>query len=150
MRVISSLFVFLSLLVGAACAHEGVRQAAAPGTCPNAVMGSIATAFPGATVTTCTAEQHQFEVGVDQGGEKVTVDVAPDGTIVQTEIVIAPDQVPATVIRAFASRYPGVKPTRVEKQVRAGKAVYYELAFPPASKVPEATFAEDGSFVDEE
>jgi hypothetical protein len=122
--------------------------------CPDAVKQSIGKSYPDATMTACKAEHEdrrdQFEVKLDNSGQKLEVDVAPDGTVLQTEVKIPPDQVPAKVMAAFATKYPGAKPTKAEKQVRTGKGTFYELAFPAEPKKKEATFAEDGSFVEEE
>ena len=47
-------------------------------------------------------------------------------------------------------KYPNARPTRAEKQTRPGKTATYEVAFTGVDKKTEATFAEDGSFIDEE
>jgi hypothetical protein len=154
MRIGPSLFA--SLLVGAAlaCAHEPSASTATAGACPDAVKQAITAAFPDAAMTSCKAEHEdgrdQFEVKLNTGHEKMEVDVLPDGKILQTEQPVRLDEVPAKVITAFAAKYPGAKPTRVEKQVRTGKGTYYELAFPAEPRAKEATFAEGGTFVEEE
>jgi hypothetical protein len=118
------------------------------------VTGSIAKEFPAARTSSCKEEhedgQDQFEVKLDNGGERVEVDVAPDGKILQTEVVIPLDQVPAKVMAAFTAKYPGAKPSRAEKQLRTGNGAFFEIAFPAEPKRKEATFAEDGTFVEEE
>ena len=161
MRIVSPLFVSLLLSTVAACSHEpgtnvgtAAQSASAP-ACPAAVAASIAKEFPGATTTSCKAENEdgrdQYEVKVDRsGGEKVEADVAPDGAILQTEQAIPFDQVPARVMTAFGAKYPGAQPTRAEKQVRTGKGAFYEIKFAAEPKAKEATFAEDGTFVEEE
>jgi hypothetical protein len=161
MRYILPVLASVALSTVAACSHEpsattgtAAQSAAAP-TCPAAVTASMAKEFPGATISRCKAEHEdgrdQFEVKLDQsGGDKVEVDVAPDGTILQTEQAISLDQVPARVTNAFNAKYPGAKPTRAEKQVRAAKGTFYEIKFAAESKSKEATFAEDGTFVEEE
>jgi hypothetical protein len=120
-----------------ACARTpSASSAAGRNACPDVVQQSIAKSYPTATVTACKAEHE--------------VDVAPDGAVLQTEVVVALDQVPEKVMTAFAAKYPGATPTRAEKQVRTGKGTFYELAFPSVPKQKEATFAEDGSFVEDE
>jgi hypothetical protein len=161
MRIVSPLFVSLALSTVAACSHEpsantgtAAQSAAAP-LCPSAVTASIAKAFPGGTTTSCKLERadgrDQYEGNVDKsGGEKVEVDVAPDGAILQTEQAIPLDQIPAHVMTAFGAKYPGAKPTRAEKQVRTERGAFYEIKFASEPKAKEATFAEDGTFVEEE
>jgi hypothetical protein len=58
------------------------------------------------------------------------------------------DQIPANVMTAFGAST-RAKPTRAEKQARTGKGAFYETSSPPSPR-PEATFAEDGTFVEEE
>jgi hypothetical protein len=161
MRVISPLVVSCALSTVGACSHEPsantgtAGQSAAAPVCPAAVTVSIAKEFPGATTTSCKSEHEQgrdqYVVKVNRsGGEKVEVDIAPDGAILQTEQAIPLDQIPAHVMTAFATKYPGAKPMRAEKQVRTGKGAFYEIAFAAEPKAKEATFAEDGSFIEEE
>ncbi len=146
-------FVLVSL--AAACSRTpGASSAAVAGACPDAVRQSIGRSYPSATMTACNAEhedgQDQFEVRVDNAGDRVEVDVTPDGTILQTESAIPLEQVPARVMSAFAAKYPNSKPTTAEKQVRAGKGTFYEIAFPAEPRAKQVTFAEDGSVVEEE
>jgi len=128
--------------------------AVAAADCPKAITDAVTKAFPGAKVTACRAEKEhghdQFAARlVKTDGGKAEVDVAPDGTILQVEEVIALDKVPAVVMKAFAARYPKGKATRAEKQT-ADKAVTYEIAFDLGSARKEATFDESGKFIDEE
>jgi hypothetical protein len=161
MRIVSSHLVFLAVSVLTACSHAPSPPAADEGkgatatACPEAVKQAITKDFPDSSVTGCKAEHEdghdQFEVKLTKkGGEKVEVDVAPDGAILQTEEGIALDKVPAKVTAGFAAKYPNAKPTTAEKQVRTGKGSFYELAFTADGKTKEATFSEEGSFVEEE
>jgi uncharacterized membrane protein YkoI len=159
MRRVPTLLLCLAFSTAVACAHEpGAGTATTPAaasSCPAAVNASIAKEFPGATTTSCKVEhedgREQYEVKVNaSGGENVEVDVAPDGAILQMEQPILLEQLPARVLTAFGARYPGAKPTRAEKQVRTGKGTFYEIAFASGAKAREATFAEDGTFVEEE
>ena len=129
--------------------------AAAPAPCPAAVTSAVDKKFPKSTVQVCKAEREdghdQYEVKLTKAdGSKVEVDVSPAGAILQTEEVVALDQVPAAVTKAFAAKYPKAKPTRAEKQTPATGKPSYELAFAVDGKRKEATFAEDGTFVEEE
>lgn len=158
MKLLSTLPWSVVLSLSAACAPppsantaEASKGAAA---CPDPVRQSIARELTGATITSCKPEKadghEQYEVKLDQAGHKMEVDVAPDGTILQSEMVIPITEVPAKVMAAFAAKYPGAKSTRAEKQVRRGKGTFYELMFDAQPKAKEVTFAEDGTFVEEE
>ena len=124
-------------------------------SCPAAVKNAIDKAFPKATIATCKAEKEhghdQFEVKIAKAdGNKAEVDVSPDGKILQVEEKIALDKVPAAVMKAFAAKYPKAKADAAEKQTPATGAPTYELAFATDKGRKEATFSEDGKFVEEE
>ena len=143
MKTLLTLALFSSLAV------------AAPPPCPTTVTDAVAKKFPKATVQACKAEHEdghdQFEVVLTKAdGGKVEVDVSPAGAILQTEEVVPLDQVPAAVTKAFTAKYPKAKPTRAEKQTPATGKPSYELAFLADGKKKEATFGEDGRFVEEE
>ena len=158
MRIMLRHVVFLGALASAACAHGAshpATQESAGAACPDAVKQSIAAKFADALMTNCKAERQdgrdQFEVKLtSKSGDRFEVDVAPDGTILQTEEAIALSVIPPAVLAAFAAKYPNARPTRAEKQMRHGKTATYEVAFTGVDKKTEATFAEDGSFIDEE
>lgn len=135
-------------LVGAAPA-----LADAP-VCPAAVSAGIRKAFPQASIASCKAERDHdkdfFEVKLTRaGGDRIEVDVAPDGAILQIEETVAVDALPDPVKKAFAAKYPRARATAASKQT-AGKDVRYEIAFQTDKGRKEATFAADGKFVEEE
>jgi uncharacterized membrane protein YkoI len=122
--------------------------------CPKAVTDAVAKAFPKSTIKACKAEHEhgrdQFEAKITKAdGSKVEIDLAPDGKILQVEQTIALDQVPAAVMKAFASKYPHGKATRAEKQT-GDKITTYEIGFDLDHQRKEATFDETGKFVEEE
>lgn len=159
MRILSTCGLTLFFSTATACGGAataagpgGTSNDARPASCPAAVTGSVAKQFPASALSSCKSEgehgHEQFEVKlVDQGGEHIEVDVAPDGTILQVEQMLPVDRVPAKVLAAFAAKYPGVTPTSAEKQTRPGKPATYEIAFTADSRARESTFAEDGAFV---
>jgi hypothetical protein len=125
------------------------------GDCPGPVKSAIDKAFPRASITRCKAEREhgrdQFEVKVVKAdGTKAEIDVTPDGKILQIEEKIGIDRVPAAVMKAFAQRYPKSTVDGAEKQTPADGPPTYELAFATDKGRTEATFKEDGTFVDEE
>lgn len=128
--------------------------AVAHAECPKPVSDAIAKAFPKSTISSCKAEKEhghdQFEVRVAKAdGAKAEVDVTPDGKILQVEEKVAIDRVPASVMKAFAAKYPKAKVTRAEKQA-AESSITYEIAFDLGADHKEATFDESGKFVEEE
>ncbi len=92
----------------------------------------------------------QWEVRVGEHGRKLELDVAPNGTILQTEEKVALDVVPSSVKAAFAKKYSGSPVISAEKQTRADGNVSFELAFKIGGKQREATFTAKGEFVEEE
>lgn len=124
-------------------------------SCPAAVKTAIDKAFAKSTITKCKAEREdghdQFEVKLTKAdGAKAEVDVAPDGKILQVEEKIAVNKLPAAVSKAFAAKYRKAKIDTAEKQTPAKGTVSYELAFSTDAGRKEATFTEDGKFVEEE
>jgi hypothetical protein len=122
--------------------------------CPAAVSAGVRKAFPTATIAGCKAERDHdkdfFEVKLTRaGGDRIEVDVAADGTILQIEEPIAVDALPDPVKKAFAAKYPRAKPSSASKQT-VGKQVHYEIAFRTDRGRKEATFGADGSFLEEE
>ncbi len=124
-------------------------------TCPAPVKATVEKAYPGDKILGCKEEKDEgvtlFEVKLERkGGGKVEIDVSPDGKILQTEEVVGLDTLPEAVTKAFAARYPGAKATRAEKQQKADGKVSYEIAWKTDKGKKEATFAADGTFVEEE
>ena len=139
----------ISLLLLTATAY-----ADAPRGCPAAVTTAVMNAFPDSTIGACKAEHAHgkdlFEVKLTRaGGDKIEVDVAPGGEILQVEEKIAVDALPDAVKRAFAARYPRTKASGAEKQT-AGKDIRYEIAFQAGNVRKEATFTAGGAFVGDE
>jgi hypothetical protein len=121
------------------------------GSCPANVSASITKAFVGGKAVTCEVERGQVEVTLTRKeGDVIEVDVALDGSILQVEAVVGLPALPTAVTAAFAKKYGGATITRAEKQTNTARGVFFELAFTVAGQKKEATFAADGTFVDEE
>lgn len=123
--------------------------------CPTAVQGTIARTFKNAKITKCTAEhakgRDQFEVRiVKTDGAMAEVDVAADGKILLIEEKVPIGTLPVAVTKAFATKYPKAKLDVAEKQTPAAGPASYELGFATDRGRKEATFMEDGTFVEEE
>jgi opacity protein-like surface antigen len=128
---------------------------AAASDCPPAVAAAVQKAHAGVAIASCKQEKEngktEFEVKlVATEGKRIELDVSPDGTILMTEQSVAVGDVPPAVMTAFAAKYGATAPARAEMQTSAEGKVTYELAFAAGAKKKEATFASDGSFVEEE
>lgn len=130
--------------------------AAAQPACPSPVKEAVQKAYSSSRMTGCKQEKEkgklQYEVKIMTKEEThLELDVTPDGSILQTEQVVAANSVPQGVMAAFGAKYPKTKPARAEKQTKADGTVTYELAYKDAKgKKHEATFKEDGTFVEQE
>lgn len=119
--------------------------------CPAAVSDAAKKAFPDATITKCQTEKSFFEVVMlKKDKSRVELDVTAKGEIQQIEEVVPVSTVPAPVSKAFAARYPKASMMRAEKQTKADKSVSFEVAFKVGGAMKEATFKDDGTFVEEE
>jgi hypothetical protein len=133
-----------------------VAKTAAKTDCPSAVKGAVEKAYPNSKVTGCKQENEkgkvQYEVKLKTKEEQaLELDVSPEGSVLLTEQVVAESSVPQAVMTAFGAKYPKMKAARAEKQTKADGAVTYEIAFKDAKgKKHEATFKEDGTFVEQE
>ena len=128
---------------------------AARGDCPQVIKAAVGRLYPGATNQTCKQEMQGgksiYEVNLTtKAGEKVELDMAPDGTVIQVEEQVSLDTVPSAVLKAFKGKYPGAKVSGAEKQTKADGKVFFEIAFVAGGAKKEATFATDGAFVEEE
>lgn len=149
-------FTALALPLLSASLLRADPSKSAPSTaCPAAVTSTIAKTFAKSTISKCKAEHEhghdQFEVNVVKAdGAKAEVDVDTDGKILQIEEKVPVDKVPAAVVKAFAAKYPKAKVDAAEKQTPSTGPASYELAFKSDKGRKEATFTEDGKFVEEE
>ena len=148
-------FAGQALTLGAAAVAFSLLVPLAASDCPPAVTAAVQKAHAGAAIASCKQQQEhgktQFAVKLaPKDGNPVELDVSPDGTILLTEQYVAVGDIPPAVMKAFAAKYGAAKPTRAEMQTAADGKVTYELAFVDGTKKREATFASDGSFVEEE
>ncbi|MDB4960804.1 MAG: hypothetical protein JWP01_803 [Myxococcales bacterium] len=125
--------------------------AGADTTCPSAVTDAAKKAYPQATITKCIAENTFFEVKMQKSDKSIVeLDISAKGDIEQIEEVVPVSSVPAAVTKAFAARYPKATLLKIEKQTRSDKTITFEVAFKSGKTLKEATFKDDGTFVEEE
>ena len=123
--------------------------------CPESVSGAAKQAYPDSKVSSCKLEKAegkiQYEVKlVSKSAGKVELDIDSTGSILLTERIVPADSVAPAVMTAFKAKYPDSKLDRAEMQTKADGSVDYELAFKVKRKKHEATFRQDGEFVEEE
>jgi hypothetical protein len=151
-RTVCALALAMLIAPGLAAA----KTAAAKTDCPSVVKDAAEKAYPSSKTTGCKQENEkgkvQYEVKlVTKEAKKLELDISPEGSVLLTEEVVAMDSVPKGVMSAFDTKYPKMKAARAEKQTKADGTVTYEIAWKDAKgKKHEATFKEDGSFVEEE
>ncbi len=125
--------------------------AGADTTCPAAVTDAAKKAFPAATITKCIAENSSFVVKMQNKDKSIVeLDISANGEIEQIEQVVPIASLPVAVTNAFAAKYAKATILKAEKQTQADKSVRFEVAFKADKGVKEATFKEDGTFVEEE
>lgn len=145
----------IAILVSAAALMVSIQLLASTGDCPSAVTSAALEHHAGATVSACKKENEHGKAQYDvklltKDGRKVELDISAAGEILLSEEPVSVDDLPQAVTAAFHAKYSGAKPTRAEKQTAADGKVTYEVAFALGAKKREATFAADGSFVEEE
>ncbi|HVT59814.1 MAG TPA: PepSY-like domain-containing protein [Thermoanaerobaculia bacterium] len=129
---------------------------AATAACPAAVKDAALKAYPSAKVTACKEEKEkgkvQYEVKLEtKEAKKLELDISPEGTLLLTEEPAALASLPTAVTAAFAAKYPKMKAASADKQTKPDGTVTYEMAWKDAKgKRHEATFKDDGTFVEEE
>jgi hypothetical protein len=119
--------------------------------CPASITDAAIKVFPGSKVAKCKQGKDHFGVHLDKkDGTKAEVELSTKGDVVEVEDQVALTAVPTPVSKAFASRYPKLKVTKAAKITKT-KTVTYELAAEVSKdNKTEATFKEDGSFVEDE
>jgi hypothetical protein len=118
------------------------------------VTDAVLKAHAGAVVGECKKEiedgKPQYEVKITlKDGKRMELDVDTAGQILLTEEYVELAAVPPAVMTAFAAKYPGAKPSKAERQTAADGSVNYELAFGAGAAAKEATFAADGTPVED-
>lgn len=132
-----------------------LSQLSAKTSCPSEVLATADKAYPGVKISSCKLEKEdgkmQYEIRFNTKRlNKTELDISPEGTLIQTEVQIGVRMVPKVVLKGFSEKYPTMKVNRALKQTKEQGGVQYELAFKDKITKHEATFNEDGTFVDEE
>jgi len=149
LRILTSAALFAFLTSAAWATDEKVDAT----KLPQAVAKTLDARFPGATITTATKTKEKGEVIYDiemtRDGRKHEMDVREDGSIVNFENQIAPDELPAAVTEAVRAKYPKsrIKEAMAVMVVKEQKDTVeeYEVLIETASKKErELTVSPDG------
>ncbi len=97
---------------------------------PAPVLQAFQKAYPGATVKGYGKEVEKgktcFEIESVEGGKTRDLLYLPDGTVVEIEEGVAESELPAAVKGAIASKHPGGRIEKAERNTR-GAAVQYDV-----------------------
>ena len=108
------------------------------------VNKAFAEKFPGATQLKWSKENSkEFEAEFKWNNKTVSVNFGLDGTWKETETTISSNELPAVVITAINTKYPGAVITLAEK-VEKPEAAYYETEIKIKGKKKELEIASDG------
>jgi hypothetical protein len=132
MRISTPVSLLLSVAIIVFSLHPAAAQERkiSRNAVPKAILTAFERDYPAARVTGYTTETEDgkasYEVESYRG--KMTLDVAyrPDGTVIEVEEGIAPEDMPPAVKNAVDKNYPGGKIVRLEKRT-VGETVTYEL-----------------------
>lgn len=154
-RLVLAALVALAAAAYSAAAQEKEMEGEKKVDCPAAVKAAVEKAYPEAKIVLCEEEKEEgkIEYAVEietKDGRKIELDVTAEGKILATEEEIALSALPAAVAKAFQAKYPKAKPFEATRRTRAGGKVFYEVYFEIGEEEKEATFAEDGTFVEED
>ena len=113
---------------------------------PDAAKTAFTKAFPGSSKITWEKEGKDYEVNFMQGVNKMSAVYDHSGLLKETEQVIQPDQLPATITAWIAEHRKGSKPTEAAKITKANGEINYEAEVNKKDLVFDAS----GKFIKEE
>ncbi len=153
-----------TLVVALLGAGTNAKERAARGKLPEAVAKALEAEFPGAEVFKADSEKENgvtiYDVEFRQAGIERECDVAADGTILNTAIVVDAKNVPEAAMKAFVAAAGGGSVGRIERsEVRAepeaGKIrkldkarIEFEAEIAKDGRRAEITVAEDGTVLE--
>ena len=119
---------------------------------PDAVQRSIKTAYPAGKIDVVSMERENTTLLyivelIDQGSE-YTIDVTPEGEIVEITEVIEIARLPETVIRSLNKAYPGSFIHEAEKVEEKGQEIYEVIIIAGGNKI-EVTLDTAGKVLSE-
>jgi uncharacterized membrane protein YkoI len=156
-RVAISLGLVAILLLAGANQARSAEKKIEKSAMPKPVLDAMAKKYPTAKMIAFEQADENgkilYEVGIEQGGTKMDVELSADGKIVGEESVIKDSEVPAPVKAALAaSKYKGWKVDKIEKVIKEEKTddPVYEFVVKSKNKKFEVVFDKAGKITEED
>ena len=112
---------------------------------PAAVKSSFEKNYAGNTAT-WEKEKGNYEASFKQDGKSMSVILTPKGTLVESEVSIKADELPASVLSYMKTHYKGVTVKEGAKITKANGTINYEAEV----KGKDVVFDANGKFLKEE
>ena len=113
----------------------------------DAAKKAFAKMFPNATNVKWGKESaKEYEAEFKLNDTNVSANFGLDGSWVETETTINSTELPAAVVNAINSKYPGNSITKAEKIEKPGGKILYETVIKVNNKKKEIEINPDGSF----
>jgi hypothetical protein len=156
-RTVSSLALIIALLLagrGRAVAEEKKIQKA---DVPKPVLDAVTKKYPSAKMVAFEFAEEEgkklYEIGLEQSGTKMDVELSPEGKIEVEETVIKQSDVPGPVKAGLtSSKYKGWKTEKIERVIKEEKTdnPEYEFVVSTKGKKFELVFDKAGKLTKEE
>lgn len=117
--------LLMMLVLGTSVAFVACGQKLAASKVPAAVKESFAKEYPGITPK-WEKENGNYEVNFKKSGNSMSLLIAPNGSILETEIDIRIADLPPTVLAYIKEYYPGKTIKEAAKLTKADRSVNYE------------------------
>jgi hypothetical protein len=128
----------------------GLTTAHADAGCPTVVVDAAKKAMPGAAILGCAADGAHFEAKLQRANKSlVELELSANGDVLAVEEAVPVASLPDAVEKSVRAHYPKATVHKAERITR-GNEVSFEVEVKLATGHKEATFAADGTFIEEE
>jgi hypothetical protein len=136
--------LFIPAVVTAFLALPGLAQKINSSKVPAAVKAAFAKEYPG-TIAKWEKEKDNYEVSFKKNGTKMSLLIEPNGSIIETEMDIRINELPAKILTYVKKHYAGMSIKEASKITRADRSVNYEASI----NGKEVLFDDNGKFIKE-
>jgi hypothetical protein len=151
----STILLLAASLVTTTIVHA--QEVPSTSAVPRRVIETLESRFPGAKIRKLTTEKEEgnlvYDIEFSIEGQQFEADIRDDGSIHNWEKAIDPADLPAPVMTAVRSRYPGTIVTQAMQItiISNGKEVLegYEIVMDSSTKEVEITVAADGKILED-
>ena len=140
MKKLSMLAIMASTITFVACGQK-IDASKVPG----AVKTSFAKTYGNAAVT-WEKEKGNYEANFKQDGKSMSVILKPNGTMLESEVSIKVEELPAAVMSYMKEHYKGITVKEAAKITKADGTINYEAEI----KGKDVVFDSNGKFLKEE